>query len=64
MKVIKYKMFESSEAFVKFQEENDVNVFTVAPFISKMGIELKQDMEKCDGAAGITIACFVTYTDA
>lgn len=59
--IVKYKMFEDSESFEKFQSENDVKIYTVTPIVGSIDMEVISNNKNTNAES--KVKAFVTYSD-
>jgi hypothetical protein len=59
-KIIKYKFFESSDVFEKFQEENDIGIIQIYPSFNAIKFD---EIDGTSGEGTVKIGTFVTYYD-
>lgn len=71
MKIVHYKVFESDEAFSKWQMEGERAIHTVSPFIQSFDLDMDtgNDTKRIGseattkGGVETTVGCFVTYVE-
>lgn len=62
MKVIAYKMFESSEQFEEWQVENpEVGIINVSPFVGNVSGKQRGSDTQADFNLNVPINAFITY---
>jgi len=58
--IIKYKIFEDSESFEKYQQENDIKIFNISPIIG--GMDMSAISSNKNTAIESKLMVFVTYS--
>lgn len=61
--IIKCKLFATSEEFEKWQEENNVNIFSILPFIKEIKLKTNEKKKNLNFETTNQVSIFITYKE-